>query len=328
MESVQTLTGYEPAPALSGTITVAGSETMQPMITKLAGEFMRLHPDVKFTVEGTGSAAAIREFALGISLQRRGDKSRDGHQGAGTPKLLASSRELTEQERKAFASHHGYAPVGIPIAMDAVTIYVNAQNPIQGITLEQLDAIFSTSRKRGARMDINTWGQVGLHDGWESREIHLYGRDKASGTREFFVHTVLADGALKEEVREESGPASEILAIARDPSGIGYGGAGLQTSFARVVPIAEQHGRPYVSPSQETVTVGTYPLKRTLYLYLAKSPAEKGDPAILGFLNFINSREGQEAVARAGFFPLSDAMVAKNRDLLHGVSLAARNVNN
>ncbi len=325
--TAQTLTAYDPTPALSGTITVAGSETMQPMIAKLAAEFMRLHPEVKFTVEGIGSSAAIREFALGISLQRRGDKSREGHGGGGSPNLLASSRELTEQELKAFASHRGFTPVGIPIALDAVTIYVNAQNPIEGMTLEQLDAIFSTSRKRGAPAEISTWGQVGLNNGLEKQEIHLYGRNKESGTREFFVRRVLDNGLMKDAVREQPGTASEILAIARDPLAIGYGGAGMQTSFARVVPIAEQAGRTYVLPTQDSVATGTYPLTRSLYLYLAKNPKERTDPAVLAFLNFINSREGQQAVARAGFFPLTDAMVAKNRDLLHGVSLTARTVN-
>ncbi len=314
----------EQATEVNGQITVAGSETMQPMVAKLAAEFMRLHPDVGFTIEGSGSASAIREFTLGLSLQRRGDKAREGHEGASTANLLASSRTLTDKELRAFASHHGYEPLEFPVAIDAVTIYVNAENPVQGLTLEQVDAIFGSERKRGYPEDIATWGQAGVKAaGWEKQAIRLYGRNEKSGTREFFIQTALKGGALKENIREQPGPASEILAIARDPLGIGYAGTGYQTSLVRVVPVAEQAGRPPVAPSQDTVADGTYPLGRALYLYVAKAPKERLGPAMLEFLKFVNSREGQDIVSRAGFFRLTSAMVAKNMAVLTGGSVTA-----
>ncbi|ALA58536.1 PstS family phosphate ABC transporter substrate-binding protein [Nitrospira moscoviensis] len=320
----QAIESYEAQPNVSGSVTIAGSETMKSMMTKLAAEFMRLHPSVSFTVEGTGSSAAIREFAMGISLQRRGDKAREGHGGGAAAQLLAASRELTDAETAAFRSHHGFAPIGIPVAMGAVTLFVHADNPIEGLTLAQLDAMFGTSRKRGAQADITTWGQVMKRSGWENQAIHLYGRNKESGTREFFVRAVLQGGELKNEIREQAGTASEILAIARDPLGIGYAGTGVQTSLARMVPIAESEGAPFVLPTQDSVTSGAYPLSRPLYLYVAAGQKQPIDPAILSFLRFVNSREGQEIAARSGFFPLTEAMVAKNRDLLVGVSLTAR----
>ncbi len=315
---------YEAPPNLTGSVTITGSETMKPMMTKLAAEFMRLHPGVTFTVEGTGSSAAIREFSMGLSLQRRGDKAREGHQGGGKAQLLASSRELTESETAAFRSHHGFAPLGMPVAMGAVTVFVHGQNPVEGLTLAQVDAIFGTSRKRGAPTDVTKWGQVIQAPGWDHQDIHLYGRNKESGTREFFARTVLLGGRLKDDVREQPGTASEILAIARDPLGIGYAGTGMQTSMARIVPIAENEGSPFVLPTQETVTAGTYPLSHPLYLYVEAGPKQAADPAVLSFLRFVNSREGQEVAVRTGFFPLTESMVAKNKDLLIGASLTAK----
>ena len=316
----QALDPYQSEPPLSGTLTIAGSETMQPMVTKMATEFRRLHPDVTFAIEGEGSASAIREFALGISLQRRGDKSRQGHDGANRLQVLASSRPLTDKELQAFISRHGYEPLALPVAMDAVTIYVNVDNPIGGLTLEQVAAIFG---KRGADR-VTTWGHVGLNTGWEKQAIHLYGRDEKSGTREFFIQTVLKGESLKPDIHEEPGTASEILAIARDPLGIGYAGAGLNTSFVRAVPVAERADSAFVPPSIESVVNGTYPLRRALYLYVDPgSRKDKMDPVVAAFLKFVNSQEGQNVVVRAGFFPLTAAMANKNKELLNGGSAAA-----
>jgi len=317
------LASYEPQSELSGQLTIAGSETMQPMLAKLGAAFTRQHPQVNFTIEALGSTQGIREFALGLSLQRRGDKSRDGHGGGGAADLLASSRPLSPEELKVFVSHHGNEPLEFPIAMDAVTVYVNTQNPIPGLTLEQLDAVFGSTRKRGYPSDITSWGQLGLAGGWEKTEIHTYGRNNTSGTREFFIKAVLKGGELKEGIREQSGTASEILAIARDPNGIGYAGTGYRTSFVHIVPVAEQAGRPYVMPTVDTVADGTYPLNRSLYLYVKKGAKDKFDPAVLEFLKFANSREGQQTVVQAGFFPLTSAMVARNLTQLSSRSITA-----
>jgi phosphate transport system substrate-binding protein len=324
----ETIESHEAQPTLTGSVTIAGSESMKPMITKLAAEFMRLHPKVSFTVEGTGSSAAIREFAMGISLQRRGDKAlREGHLGGGVAQLLATSRELSEKETAAFESHHGFAPVGIPIALGAVTVYVHNENPTERLTLAQLDAIFGNSRKRGASSDITKWGQIITRPGWENQDIHLYGRDKQSGTREFFIHSVLLGGTLKEHIQEQAGTASEILAVGRDPFGMAYAGTAMQTSLARIVPIAQSDVSPAVLPTQEGVTSGNYPLSRPLYLYIAAPSKRPMDPAVLSFLRFVNSREGQEVAAKGGFFPLTEGMVAKNRNVLEGISMTARALN-
>jgi phosphate transport system substrate-binding protein len=212
---------------------------------------------------------------------------------------------LSEQELAKFQSRYRYAPTPIAIGQDAVAIYVNQDNPVSHLTLEQLDAIFSKSRKRGLP-DISEWNQVGLDGLWEHAPIRLYGRDQRStGTLPFFRQVVLQGGEFKKELTPEPGSASVVLAVAKDRQGIGYSGIGFQTSAVRVVPLSEGTGSPPVAPSVESVMDGKYPLSRPLYVYVNKDPKEEWDPKILEFLRFINSREGQETVARAGVYPLS-----------------------
>lgn len=313
------IASYQPAADLSGRIiSIAGSDTMQPLLAKLASEFTKHHPDVRMVIEDVGSDEAIREFIIGYSLQRRGEKARKGTDGATELNVLASSREMTEKETKAFSITNGHAPLAIPIAMDAVTIYVHRDNPVQGLTLAQVDAIFGAERKRGLPDEIKTWGQVGVHGAWQNQPIHLYGRDKNSGTRSFFRTVALLDGDLKEEIREQAGSASEIVAIARDPLGIGYAGVGFQSSFARVVPVAEDTGKPFVAPDTAAVLDGSYPLRRYLYLYVDKAPGSELDPVIKEFLKFVNSREGQQTVVRASLYPLPKKEIVNNLAVFSG----------
>jgi|CXWL01.1.fsa_nt_gi phosphate transport system substrate-binding protein len=308
---------YQPAPGIGGRVTIAGSDTMQPLMAKLAASFMAFQPKAKFGVEGLGSSESIREFMLGLSLQRRGDKAIGrGTEGTSSSSLLASSRPLTDQEVKGFVSHHGYEPIGIPIAMDAVAMYVHNDNPVRSLTLEQVDALFSSSLKRAKGEHFTTWGQVGLTDRWSQQPIHLYGRNKKSGTREFFRHVALVDGELHDDVQEQPGSASEILAIAQDPLAIGYAGVGFHSSMVRIVPLVAESGKTPLLPNVDTVATGQYPLARPLYLYVNKNPDGKLDPVVGEFLKFVNSRQGQETVTRANFYPLTAAQISKNLEVL------------
>ena len=317
------IASYRPAANVAGNIVIAGSDTMQPLVARLATDFQRWYPDTKIAVQGGGTESALMQFLSNQATIRRGDAFYKGHQVSGSVSLLASSRELTHEEIAEFQSRYGYQPTKVPIAMDAVAIYVNRANPIQGLTLPQVDAIFGTTSKRGLQVDIRTWGQVGLMDDWESQPVHLYGRDKKSGTRSFFKHEALLDGEFKAEVREEAGSASEILAISRDVLGIGYAGIGFQASTVRVVPLAEKAEMPYVQPNAETAAHGAYPLSRPLYLYVKKDPKADLAPVILEFLKFINSHEGQQAAVKAGLYPLSGTQAAENLHALTGSSVAS-----
>ncbi len=314
---------YTVQPGVSGNFAIAGSDSMQPLMVKLAAAFKEWQPGVKAAVQGGGSEAAVMQFIENQATIRRGDAKNLGHHVSGNVALLASSRSLTPQERKDFKVRYGYETTEIPIAMDAVAIYVNADNPLQGLTLDQVDAIFGQDRKRGLSNPITKWSDLGLENAWGLQPINLYGRDKRSGTRTFFIHEALLDGHINPAIKEAAGSATEILEISRDPLAMGYAGSGFQASTVRMVPIASKSGMGFVTPTAESVMNGTYPLARHLYLYAKKAPEKELDQQILAFLKFINSREGQQTVARAGYYPLSENAVAQNIQILTGSTLSA-----
>ncbi len=315
---------YVPVGKVAGAFTIEGSDTMQPIVAKIASAFREWQPDIKIAVQGGGTNMALLGFLQDQSTIRRGDGSpKGGHHVSGGIALLAASRPLTENERKDFRSRYGYDVTEIPIALDAIAVYVNRQNPIEGLALEQLDAIFSKDRKRGLQEEITTWGQLGLKDDWSQQPIHRYGQDQRSGTRAIFIQKVLQDGMLRPDVQVKAGPASEILALSRDVLGIGYASIGFQASTVRIIPLAERIGAAFVAPSPESVANGTYPLSRHLYLYAKKDPKAGLQPEILEFFKFVNSRDGQDMVVKAGAYPLPARQVAKNLEALTGTVVAA-----
>ena len=303
------LAHYNPQAQVSGNIRVRGSDTMYPLLSRLSLEFQRRQPKVTLDVKGGGSSKAIEEF-LRPPLSKTGNIVLR-EERANQFWLLATSRELFDDEIKQFIAENGYEPMAIPVAVDAVAIYVHKDNPLPGLTLDQIDAIFSTTRKRGAKASLTRWGQLGLSDGWDQAAIQLYGRDRRSGTRAFFQEHVLAGGDFMPTLHEEPGAASVILNLGRDQLGIGYSGLGLQSSTVRVVPLAENEGMPFVPPSSATIADQTYPLRRVLYLYVNKHPKGSLPPAAQEFLTFLMSHEGQEAVIKAGFFPLPANQISK-----------------
>jgi phosphate transport system substrate-binding protein len=324
---------YVPESVVSGHLTIAGSDTMRPFLAKLAMEFRRLHRDVKIAVQGSHNHGEstilplIEPLLDRLANSRRGDGKTSGHFGSNDVQLLASSRQLTDQEIKEFVARFGYPPTAIPIAQDAVAVYVHQSNPVPGLTLQQADAIFSKTRKRGMTEPLTTWGQLGLSGEWATAPIHLFGRDlRSSGTLPFFKQIVLLDGEFKPDVSMQPGSASVVLAVSNDSFGIGYSGIGFQTSLVRVLPLAEDVGQPYIMPTQESVRSRAYPLSRPLYLYVNRSPEAPLDPRVLEFLKFANSREGQQTIAAAGVYPVAAAQVAKNLELLgqpiHAASVA------
>jgi phosphate transport system substrate-binding protein len=318
------LPNYSADQRVNGSLAIAGSDTMQPLMVKLLAAFKTWQPAVKSVVQGGGSDTALRGFIEDQATIRRGDAKNIGHHVSGSVALLASSRTLSVEERKDFQARYGFEPTEVPIAMDAVAIYVSVDNPVRGLTMEQVDAIFGADRKRGYHQAISTWGDLGLEDAWGAQRINLYGRDKRSGTRTFFIHEALLDGPMSPSIKEAPGSASEILEISRDPFAMGYAGTGFQASAVKVVPLAPKAGMPFVTPGPESALDGSYPLARHLYLYAKKAPDQSLEPEVLAFLRFINSREGQEVVARAGYYPLSEGQVAKNMQIWNGSMFSAQ----
>lgn len=311
-----TLTHYSPRKQVSGAFKIQSSEALYLLLARLSADFQKFQPKVSIDVR-KGNLKAVSEF-LQPPLSQTG-KIMMIDDRASSFQLLATSHLLNDAEVKEFIAQHGYEPTVMSIAVDAVALYVHKDNPLPGLTLEQVDAMFSSSQKRGSNTDISQWGQLGLANGWKEASIQLHGRDRRSEARATFQELVLRGGEFKSGILEHPGAASVVSNIDRNPMGIGYSGLGLHSSNVRAVPIAEKEGMPFVSPSRETVVDLTYPLRQALYLYFDKSPQTPLPEAVQEFLTFIRSQEGEATVAKTGLFPVALTQ-AENRTLALGLS--------
>ncbi|HXG62360.1 MAG TPA: phosphate ABC transporter substrate-binding protein [Planctomycetota bacterium] len=285
---------YEAVSGVSGNLSSVGSDTMNNLMTLWAEQFRRFYPNVNIQVEGKGSSTAIPALV------------------AGTAQLGPMSRPPKDTEIDLFESKFGYKPLVLRTAVDALAVFVNKDNPLPYLTLEQADAIFSKSRRRGGR-PVRTWGDLGLTGEWAGRPISLYGRNSASGTYGFFKEHVLKNGDFKDEVKEQPGSASVVLGVATDPTAIGYSGIGYVTSGVRAVPLVDRPGGAPIAATAENAYSGEYPLARFLLVVVNRPPSRPLDPLTREFLKLVFSRPGQEVVLKDGYFPLTADLAREER---------------
>lgn len=284
---------YAKVSGVSGTINSIGSDTLNNLITLWAEGFRKQYPNVKIQVEGKGSSTAPPALI------------------EGTAQLGPMSRTMKSSEIDAFEAKFGYPPTPYPVAVDALALFVNKDNPVKGLTLPEVDAMFSKSRRQGHAVDTIKWGQLELAGDWATAPISLYGRNSASGTYGFFKEHALKNGDFKDQVKEQPGSASVVQGISEDRYGVGYSGIGYITSGVRMVPLAAKTGQPYIEPTQANTKNGSYPLWRYLYIYVNQAPGKPLSPIVKEFLAYIYSREGQSDVLRDGYFPVDAALAEK-----------------
>ncbi len=284
---------YEPAEGVSGNLKSVGSDTMNNLMTLWAEGFRRYYPNVKIEIEGKGSSTAPPALI------------------AGTAHFGPMSRPMKGAEIDAFEKRFGYKPTGLITSIDMLAVYVNKDNPIKCLTLPQVDAIFSKTRKGGYPRDIRTWGQLGLTGIWASKPISLYGRNSASGTYGYFKEHALFGGDYKDEVKEQPGSSSVIQGVASDKFAIGYSGIGYKTADVRAVPLAADEGEDCIEPTPENAYTGEYPLARFLYLYVNHKPGTQLDPLRREFIRYVFSKQGQQDVIKDGYFPLPASIARK-----------------
>ena len=223
---------------------------------------------------------------------------------------------MRDNEIEAFETRHGYKPTAVPVAIDALAVYVHKDNPIEGMSIEQLDAVFSSTRKCGSTQDVSQWGQLGLAGAWEGRDMQLFGRNSVSGTYGYFKTVGLCKGDFKNSVNEQPGSASVVQSVSTSINGIGYSGIGYRTSSVRTVPISKHDGAPYVEADAENSISGDYPLARFLYVYINKNPNKPLSPLEREFFKLVFSRQGQDVVLKDGYIPLPAAVVERYARLL------------
>ncbi len=295
---------YQPVDKLSGKLSCVGSDTERILIERWFDGFTKIYPGISSTLESKGSNTAPP------ALQN------------GKCSLAAMSRAMRKEEIAAFKKVHGYEPLEIRVALDALAVYVNKENPLRGLTLKQLEGIFSSTRKCGGS-DVSQWKQL-VFGKLSADRITLYGRNALSGTHDFFQNRALCGGEFKSNIKQLPDSSAVVKAVEHDPAGIGYSGLGYRTDGVQVLGIAPDEGAGYfryeVEKYQDSkdpekrfayVYRGDYPLSRFLYVYVDKKPGQHLPAELEEFLKFVLSSKGQALVLESGYIPLNDKMVRK-----------------
>ncbi len=284
---------YEKSKGVSGNLSSVGSDTLANLMTLWAEDFKRFYPNVNVQIQAAGSSTAPPALT------------------EGTSNMGPMSRQMKDKELASFEKKYGYKPMAIPVAIDALAVFVNKDNPIEGLTMAQVDAIFSSNRKCGANKNISTWGDAGLDGVWKNRSVQLYGRNSVSGTYGYFKKKALCKGDFKNSVNEQPGSASVVQSVSTSLNGIGYSGIGYKTSSVRTVALAKKEGQSFVEASSENAVNGSYPLSRFLYVYINKQPNQPLAPLEREFLKMVLSKQGQEVVVKDGYIPLPSTVADK-----------------
>jgi phosphate transport system substrate-binding protein len=283
---------YQKASGISGNLSSVGSDTLANLMTLWAEEFNRAYPNVNIQIQAAGSSTAPPALT------------------EGTSNLGPMSREMKDDEIEAFEDKYGYKPTAIPVAIDALAVLVNKDNPIKGLTMEQVDSIFSSTNKCGGDKSIENWGDAGVA-AWGAKSIQLYGRNSVSGTYGYFKEHALCKGDFKSNVNEQPGSASVVQSVTSSVNGIGYSGMGYSTSGVRMVPLAKKGSKTFVEALPENAVNGSYPLTRYLYIYVNKKPNQPLAPLDNEFIKMVLSKTGQQVVIKDGYIPLPAKIVDK-----------------
>jgi len=284
---------YLPQDLASGTLSISVAEPIKPLVRAWITGMTLRHPRLKIAVASEGSGDGLAAL-----LEHRTE-------------VAAMARRLTATEIAEFVREYGYEPSEVPVAADALAIYVHKDNPIAGLALDELDAMFCRERQRGLRYDVDSWGLVGAMDEWFEAPVELYGRNGKSGTGYFFREEVCKDGSFLPKLVDEHGTASTVLDVGANPNGIGFGAVGYGTSQVKPIPIASVKGGRYVEPTLQAAMDGTYPLRRNLYLYIAKPPKAPPTQAAAELVRYVLSRQGQQSAVDFGYFPITSGEITR-----------------
>jgi len=280
------LPDYQKVSGVSGNLSSVGSDTLANLMTLWAEDFKRNYPNVNIQIQAAGSSTAPPALT------------------EGTSNFGPMSRKMKDKELGAFEAKYGYKPTAVPVAIDALAVFVHKDNPIEGLSIPQLDAIFSSTRKCGAPTDAKVWGDLGLAGAWTRRDIQLFGRNSVSGTYGYYKSKALCKGDYKNTVNEQPGSASVVQSVSTSINGIGYSGIGYRTSSVRLLPLSKKDGQPFVEANAENSISGDYPLARYLYMYVNKAPNKPLTPLEAEFIKQVLSKQGQEVVMKDGYIPL------------------------
>lgn len=271
---------------LQGKLVSAGSDTLGSLSSYWAERLRERHPQVLVQVRAIGSGAAPTALIQG------------------TADVGPMSRPMAPAERQRFYERYGYAPTPVPVAADEIATFVHLDNPLDQISLAELDALFSSTRRCGFPQSLRDWRDLTAFDGPRARPVNLYGRSAASGTHSIFRQKVMCGGDFAPRVNRLVGSSAIVNAVAADPDGIGYASGGYVDARVKALRIVD------VSGGRELR------LERELILYVNQPPGEPLEALVAAYLDLVLSSEGQRDVVRAGYRPLSRSALRRARDVL------------
>lgn len=284
---------YTVSSGVSGNLSSVGSDTLANLMTLWAEDYKRFYPNVNIQIQAAGSSTAPPALT------------------EGTSNLGPMSRKMKDNEIAAFEEKYGYKPTAIPVAIDALAVFVHKDNPIKWLSIKQVDAIFSSTRKCGATDTVSTWGDLGMSGEWARKDVQLFGRNSVSGTYGYFKEEALCKGDYKSTVNEQPGSASVVQSVTQSLNGIGYSGIGYKTTGVRALPLSKGDSDNYIEATSETAISGKYPLARFLYVYVNKHPNKGLSPLEGEFIKMVLSKEGQKVVVKDGYIPLPEKVTEK-----------------
>jgi phosphate transport system substrate-binding protein len=254
-----------------------GSDTMVNLAQAWAEEYAKVDPTISVEVSGGGSGTGIAALI------------------AGTVDIANCSRTFEPQEIEQAKKNTGREPREFKVGFDALAVYVHKNNPMTGITLQQLAEIYGEGGK------ITQWSQLGIKLAGGDDEIIRISRQSNSGTYQYFREAVLGKGHdFKLGSRDMHGSKDVVELVSKTPTAIGYSGMGYATAEVKMLPVAKSAGDKAYAPTVENTLSHTYPIARPLYMYTLGEPTGPEKK----YMDWIHSEEGQKIVAQSGYVPL------------------------
>ena len=276
---------YRPVAQVKGAVDLIGTDALSDLGEEWGASFKKFHPEASLIFRPKLTKDAVREFTGGTTL------------------LIITAREFTQDETKAFQAKFGYMPMRIPICLDSNIVFVNKNNPITSISMEQLDAIYSANRLGGAKAPAVVWGDLGLKGEWAKLPVHAYTREAGTATRVSIAEKVLLNGEFRAGILDRNDAGSLAEAVMTDQGGIAIATMASWYFANKILPVVPFKGEDARFPTQENVTTSRYPMPRLYYAYLNREPG-KPLPAVTNeVIHFLLTQEGQNSVADSGLLP-------------------------
>lgn len=280
-----TIPSYRAVSQVKGAVDLLGTDALSDLGEEWAAGFKKFHPEANLIFRPKLTKDAVKEFSVGSAL------------------LIITAREFTQEEIKAFQAKFGYMPMRIPICLDSNIVFVNKNNPITSISMEQLDAIYSATRQGGAKAPAVVWGDLGLKGEWAKLPIHAYTREAGTATRVSITEKVLLNGEFRAGILDRNDAASLAEAVMTDQGGIAIATMASWYFANKVLPVTPYKGEDARFPTQENVTTSRYPMPRLYYAYLNREPGKPLPSVTNEIIHFLLTQEGQNAVADSGLLP-------------------------